>query len=144
MNVDPQDPIVQLCSQGIHQEMSGNATAAAQLYAKAWELKTNDHQACIVAHYMARTQATHEDALRWNLLALEHADKVKDNIEAFYPSLYLNAGRSYEDLGNKDEARKYYSLGMEKVDLLPEDGLGKMTKDALIRALERTSIAAQN
>lgn len=144
MNVDPQDPIVQLCSQGIHQEMSGNTTAAAQLYAKAWELKTNDHQACIVAHYMARTQTTHEDALRWNLLALEYANKVGESIDAFYPSLYLNVGKSYEDLSNKKEARKYYFLGMEKVDLLPEDGLGKMTKDALIRGLERTSIASLN
>lgn len=138
MQVDPQDPIVQLCSEGIQQEMTGNTTAAAKLYTKAWQEKTTDYHACIVAHYMARVQTTHEDALHWNMLALQHAEKVGDeSIEAFYPSLCLNVGKSYEDLGNKEEAMKYYNAGQEKVHLLPKDGLGNLTRDALQRALQR-------
>jgi hypothetical protein len=139
MNVDPNDPIVKLCAQGIQEEMSGNIIAATELYNKAWQLKTTDCQACIVAHYMARVQTSNEDALHWNLLALQHADKTGENIEAFYPSLYLNVGKSYEDIGNTAEARKHYELGKEKVNLLPDDPLGNLTKEALTRALERVS-----
>lgn len=139
MAIDPENPVVQLCAKGIQEEMSGNIVAACALYTQAWEQKSTEYEAAIVAHYMARIQTTTEEVLHWNLQALLHADKVgDDSIHAFYPSLYLNIGKAYEDLGNISEAIKNYELGAEKTDLLPNDALGKLTRDALTRGLERT------
>ncbi len=139
MAIDPENPIVQLCAKGIQEEMNGNITAAASLYEQGWEQKTSDYEATIVAHYMARIQTTTEDVLHWNLQALLHADKVGDeSVQAFYPSLYLNIGKAYEDLGNAAEAMKNYELGVEKAHLLPDDPLGNLTREALARGLERT------
>lgn len=143
MSVDTNDPVVQFCAQGIQEEMTGNATAAAELYTKAWNAKSTDYQACIAAHYMARIQTTHQDVLHWNLLALQHAEQVgEDDVSAFYPSLYLNVGKSYEDLGDVAEANKFYLVGTQKIDLLPNDDLGNLTSEALKKALERTTPSA--
>jgi len=52
--------------------------------------------------------------LCWNQLALKHANAVNDEkVRDFYPSLYLNLGRSYELVGNQDEAQKYYDLAAQ-------------------------------
>jgi hypothetical protein len=34
-------------------------------------------------------------------------------VQAYYPSLYVNMGRSHELLGNMDEARRYYRLAAD-------------------------------
>lgn len=139
MAIDPENPVVQLCAKGIQEEMSGNIVAASALYTQAWEQKTTDYEAAIVAHYMARIQTTTEDVLHWNQQALRHADKVgDDSIHAFYPSLHLNIGKAYEDLGDIAEAIKNYEMGSAKADLLPDDPLGNLTREALARGLERT------
>ena len=138
MSIDPNNPIVKLCAEGIQAEMEGNTTLAGNRYNLAWEGRTNDYDACIIAHYMARIQTSPQDTLHWNLEALNHADKVDDDsVALFYPSLYLNIGKSYEDLGNNAEARKYYSLGDELADPLPDDRLGNMTRDGIRRGLLR-------
>lgn len=138
MSIDPENPIVKLCAKGIEEEMSGNIAVAGDLYHQAWEQKTSDFEAAIVAHYIARIQTTTEDVLDWNLKALSHADKVgNESVQAFYPSLYLNIGKAYEDMGDMAKARKNYESGMEKVNLLPDDPLGKMTREALGRRMER-------
>jgi hypothetical protein len=42
---------------------------------------------------------------------LEHANVVNDErVKEFYPSLYLNLGRSYELVGDQNEAQRYYNL----------------------------------
>ncbi len=52
--------------------------------------------------------------LRWNQEALARADAVGDErVHNFYPSLYVNMGRSYEVLGNWAEARRYYKLAAD-------------------------------
>ena len=109
--MDINNPVVRLCIAGTQAEFAGRLDDARGLYAQAWEAAHNDYEACIAAHYVARFQATPEDGLRWNLEALERARRVEDgSVEAFYPSLYLNLGRSHEALGNPAEARRYYGL----------------------------------
>jgi hypothetical protein len=55
-----------------------------------------------------------EESLRWNQIALERAEAVNDErVKEFYPSLYVNLGRSYEVTGNQSEAQKYYDLAAE-------------------------------
>jgi len=36
-----------------------------------------------------------------------------EEVKEFYPSLYLNLGRSHELLGNQEEAQKYYDLAAD-------------------------------
>lgn len=113
MNTD--NLVVKLCIDGARAEFEGKLDDARSLYWQAWQAVTDDYEACIAAHYVARFQQSPQDALHWNLEALAHADAVKDErVQSFYPSLYANLGRSYELLGNELEATHYYALAAER------------------------------
>jgi len=112
--MDTTNPIIQLCIQGALAEFEHRIDDARALYQQAWDLHADDYEACIAAHYMARFQDTPEETLHWNQIALEHADAINDErVEEFYPSLYLNLGRSHEVLGDQAEAQRYYDLAAE-------------------------------
>lgn len=112
--MDTTNPIIQLCLQGSQAEFEHRPDDARSFYLQAWEACTDDYEACIAAHYVARFQDSPEETLRWNLLALRHAEAVSDErVSEFYPSLYLNLGRSHEILGNGAESLKYYNLAAE-------------------------------
>lgn len=112
--MDETNPVVQLCIQGARAEFEHRLEDARALYQQAWEAHADDYEACIAAHYVARFQDNPEETLRWNQSALHHAELVNDErVREFFPSLYLCLGRSYEVLGNKIEATKYYQLAAE-------------------------------
>lgn len=112
--MDTNNPVIQLCMQGIRAEFEHRIEDARFLYQKAWDARTDGYEACIAAHYVARLQESPVEALRWNQLALENANTVKDErVKDFLPSLYLNLGRSYENLEKQTEAQKYYDLAAE-------------------------------
>lgn len=109
--MDLDNPVVKLCIAGTQAEFDERFDDACALYRQAWEAAQDDYEACIAAHYMARCQQSPADSLRWNQEALEHARRVGDErVEGYYPSLYLNMGRSYEALGNLAEAQRYYQM----------------------------------
>ena len=109
--MDTNNPIIQLCVAGTRAEFEHRIEDARRLYQQAWEARTDDYEACIAAHYVARFQDSAEESLRWNQLALKHADAVKDEqVKEFYPSLYLSLGRSFELVDNPAEAQRYYNL----------------------------------
>jgi len=109
--MDINNPVIQLCIQGAQAEFEHRIDDARALYQQAWDLHADDYEACIAAHYMARFQETPEDILYWNQVALEHANDVGDDrVQDFYPSLYLNLGRSHEILENEEDAQKFYAL----------------------------------
>lgn len=121
--MDINNPIVKLCMEGTRAEFEKRTNDARILYQQAWESSTNDYEACIAAHYVARFQESPEETLRWNQLALEHADKVKDgSVKDFYPSLYVNLGYSFEILGDQAESRKYYDLAENLGIIHQQDG----------------------
>jgi len=112
--MDTNNPIIQLCMAGSRAEFEHRLEEARILYRQAWEARTDDYDACIAAHYVARFQDSVEESLRWNQVALEHANAVDDErVKEFYPSLYLSLGRSYELVGKQDEAQRYYDLAAE-------------------------------
>lgn len=112
--IDVDNPVIKLCIQGTQAEFEGRVDDARELYRQAWETFANDYEACIAAHYVARFQESPMETLRWNQEALERADAVQDDsVRDFYPSLYLNLGRSHEVLGNQAESEKYYNLAAE-------------------------------
>ena len=124
--MDIGNPVIQLCLEGTRAEFEHKNEEARAFYQQAWEIHTDDYEACIAAHYLARFQKTAEDTLQWNLTAVEHAIAVNDeSVESFLPSLYLNLGHSYEMLGNNAESQKYYQLAaalgvIHQVDNIPQ------------------------
>ncbi len=109
--IDVDNPVVKLCTDGARAEFEGRRQAAYALYRQAWAIAANDYEACIAAHYVARGQDSVEETLAWNLEALRRADALHDErISAFYPSLYVNVGHSYEQSGQMAEAQRFYDL----------------------------------
>jgi hypothetical protein len=112
--MDLNNPTIQLCMAGTRAEFEHRIEDARLLYQQAWDARTDDYGACIAAHYVARFQDSAEESLRWNQLAVKHANAVNDErVKDFYPSLYLSLGRSDELVGNQSEAQRYYDLAAE-------------------------------
>ncbi|MBG0770227.1 MAG: hypothetical protein H0S82_00885 [Anaerolineaceae bacterium] len=112
--MEDDSPAITLCIRGTQAEFQGKMEEARWLYTQAWELAGDAYDACVAAHYVARMQTDASEILRWNLIALEKANAVGDErVAPFYPSLYLNLGKSYEILGEADKARTYYDLAAE-------------------------------
>jgi len=136
--MDPNNPVVKLCAQGIEAEMKGRRDEARSLFLQAWEIRQDDVDACIAAHYVARHQVTPTDTLRWNEVSLQHAiSSSADSVRSFYPSLYLNLGKSYEDIGETARARELYEKGAGCIEDVPEVGYGDVVRQGLRNALER-------
>lgn len=103
MELDPENPVVKLCAEGMQAELAGDHDAAKRLFTAAWERRQDDWEAAIAAHYVARHAESLEEALRWNAVALEHAERLPaKRIHGLLPSLYLNLGKSHEDVGALD------------------------------------------
>ena len=127
--MDSDNPVVRLCAEGMMVEGQGHGDQARDLFAQAWDQSKNDVEACIAAHYLARHQGSAEQTLYWNREALRRADASGDErVGSFYPSLYLNLGRSYELIGDSAAARRYYDLAAESANNLPADGYGAMVR----------------
>jgi tetratricopeptide (TPR) repeat protein len=136
--LDPNNAVVRLCIEGMQAEAEGNSNKARTLFEQAWAAHSDDYEACVAAHFLARQQETHADALRWNREALTRADAAGDErVSSFYPSLYLNMGRSYEDIGDLAEARRYYELAAERIDELPPGPYSDVVRGGVMSALER-------
>ncbi|MEO7456118.1 MAG: hypothetical protein ABIY52_07630 [Gemmatimonadaceae bacterium] len=129
---------VALCIEGIQAEMRGERDEARALYERAWEMRADDYDACVAAHYIARQQPTPEDTLAWNLKSLKLASTVSvDRISGFLPSLYLNVGHSYEMLGDIANAHEHYEHAASHLDTLPADAYGDLVRQGIAAGLER-------
>ena len=116
--------------------MAGDPTA----FERAWSARVDDFDACIAAHYLARVQPDAQATFEWNARALEHARLVEpDRVRGFLPSLHLNLGRSYEDLGDPIRAAAEYRLAQSSLDALDDDGYGAMVRRGVASGLERTA-----
>ncbi|MEP7381848.1 MAG: hypothetical protein ABI910_09195 [Gemmatimonadota bacterium] len=131
MNLDPANPVVALCAEGMQQE--GIPGAAKKCFEEAWAIRRDDVDASIAAHFLARHQATPADTLRWNRLALQHAQAVSDaRTESFMASLYLNLGDSLLATGAIDEANRSLAHARHWLATLPASGY----RDLVARGIE--------
>lgn len=143
MELDPDNPIVELCVAGMEAEAQGDPARARTLFLRAWDARQDDLDACIAAHFVARQADSVDEVLRWNTEALTRADAVGgDRVRSFYPSLYLNLGKSHEDLGDMEEARRCYDLGDAHASTLPDDGYATMVRRGIASGQDRTSATA--
>jgi tetratricopeptide (TPR) repeat protein len=138
--MDPNNPVIKLCADGMKAETSGRYDEARLLFIQAWEQSKDDYEACVAAHYVARHQKIPEEILHWNKEALDCADAVSDErVQGFYPSLYLNMGKAHEDVGNWEEAKRNYELAAAKLSTLPEGRYSDVVRDGINRGLQRVS-----
>ncbi|MEQ8811428.1 MAG: tetratricopeptide repeat protein [Imperialibacter sp.] len=138
MTIDPTNPIVQLCAEGMNLEGEGKRTEAAQTFMRAWGMATSHYEQFIAAHYVARHQPSVAAKLQWDLKALDAAQKVgSDQIAGAYPSLYLNIAKCYEDLGEYETARQNYQAALSLTTSMSDDGYGKMIKSGILAGLAR-------
>ncbi|MDA5280802.1 hypothetical protein [Streptomyces sp. Isolate_45] len=118
--MDPRNTVVRLCTEGIAAEAAGRGEAAHALFRRAWDAASDDYEACVAAHYLARHQPTPEDTLRWNRTCLELADRVGDErVRPFYPSLHGALGRALLERGERGEARAHFEAGAARLADLP-------------------------
>lgn len=135
--LDPNNPVVKLCSQGMQAEFQGQYSEARRLFYQAWEMRQDDLEASIAAHYVARHQDDPQETLRWNALALESAQNAGEYLAGFLPSLYLNMGWSYEQLGQAQEAGEWYRRAETVVGALPAGGYRDTVAQGIRNGLQR-------
>lgn len=143
--MDVENPVIKICIEGMALEGRGHSEQAANLFVQAWEIASDDFEASIAAHYVARHQVSPVAALHWNQVSLDHANLVGDErVRGFYPSLYLNMGKAHEDLNRLEEAAHFYKLADGAFDVLSDDRYGDVVRDAVRRRLERLASKSSN
>ena len=120
MLIDPSHPVVALCVAGM--EVDGTPEAALELFMKAWDARTDDYDASIAAHFVARHQPNVAARLHWNRTAVMHAIKAGEAERAsLMASLYLNLADSLLENDLVHEAREAVD---EAASWLPGAGSG--------------------
>ena len=111
MEFNPANHIIQLCIQGMELEEKGEPEEASSIFLQAWNESTNDFEKFTSAYYVARHQETVRDKLKWLETSLQFALKINDvTVSGAFPSLYLNIAKCYEDLNDRERAKKSYDL----------------------------------
>lgn len=137
MQFDPNNKIIQLCAKGMEMEVK-QPDKAKSLFLQAWNEATCDFEKFTAAHYVARHQASTADKLQWDKTALELALKIDDgSMQTYYPSLYLNIAKCYEDMNDFDNAQLNYQTALLYANNLPDDGYGQMIKSGIKNGMQR-------
>ena len=121
MSMDVTNRVIALCAAGM--DVEGTPDEARRLFEQAWALRSDDYDASVAAHFLARHQPTPEDTLRWNSLAVQHALAVPDGrANDLMASLYLNLADSYATVGRREEGLETARKALESLTLLPQGG----------------------
>ncbi|MGW1682664.1 hypothetical protein [Saccharopolyspora sp. NPDC002376] len=140
--MNPENPVVHLCSQGMQAEAEGRSDDAREQFQQAWERATDDYEASIAAHYLARHQPNPEQTLRWNRESLERAERVDDErVTGFFASLHLNLAKSYRELDQPDRAHEHFALAAKHIDDVPPGQYADWTRYAIAEGLRPTNPA---
>ena len=143
MSFDVNNPVVGLCVAGV--QVEGTPTEALALYDQAWAARTDDFDAAVAAHYVARLQPTADLTLHWNEVALHHADALHDDrLHALLPSLRLNLAESYRIAGRDADARAVAQRAYDAVDVLPAGGYADMVRGGITRLRERLASSSSD
>src|SRR5215218_632064 len=117
MEFSPSNNVIKLCVQGMGMEDKGKPEEAGRLFLQAWNEAIDDFEKFTAAYYVARHQENVRDKLKWLETALRFALKINDEaVKAAFPSLYSNIAKSYEDLGDLENAKKNHELANSFTD----------------------------
>jgi hypothetical protein len=140
VTMDLGNPVLTLCQEGMRVEAEGRLPDARALFEQAWAARTDDYDACVAAHYLARRQDDPAEVLRWNQVSLRHADAVGDErVAAFYPSLLVGVAMAHEQVGDVVAARVAFERAAEYAGVLPADAYGEQLRAAVADGLRRVS-----
>ena len=138
-DLDPVNPVIALCAEGMKAE--GSPDVARALFEQAWAERRDDYEAAIAAHFVARHQATRADTLRWNALAVRHAEAVPDGrAAAFLASLYLNLGDAQANLGELEAGAESARRAIRHLDALPPGGYREFVAMGIRRLAGRVGV----
>lgn len=136
MTIDGESEVARLCAAGM--SVDGDPAAASALFMQAWESRRDDYEASIAAHFVARHQKSPADTVRWNQLAVDHAEAAHDDrVLPLLASLYLNLGESLRLTGQISQARDAATQGLAALDHLPFDGYRNFVEGGLQRLKDR-------
>jgi tetratricopeptide (TPR) repeat protein len=140
MEFDPANNVIKLCAEGMQMEGKGKPEEASKLFFQAWHEAINNLEKFKAAHYVARHQKNVADKLKWDETALQLAQNINnETVQEFFPSLYLNIAKCYENLNDIENAKKNYDKALSYTDFLPDNGYGNIIKGGIIKGLERIS-----
>ncbi len=152
---DPDDVMIRF-GHALGLSRRGERQEARRLFAELWDQVGSEgdpfHRVSL-AHAMADVQDDPRSELVWDLRALEAAASVTDErvaqagvggpVGGFFPSLHLNLGEDYRNLGDLDAARRHLELGRVATAALADDGYGWMIKRGLAALAERLAADAR-
>ncbi|HET7433196.1 MAG TPA: NAD(+)--rifampin ADP-ribosyltransferase [Thermoanaerobaculia bacterium] len=105
MDFNPNNPVVQLCIQGMEREGKGEPEEAQRLFLQAWSDAANDFERFIAAYFVARQHPDAAGRLEWLQTALQLALQVNDeSVAAAFPFLYANIAECQEASGDHASA----------------------------------------
>ena len=123
MEFNPNNAVIKLCVQGMDLEGEGKTEEASQRFLQAWNEATDDFEKFTAAHYVARHQKNVPDKLKWYETALRHALTVNNEaVKDAFASLYLSIAKCYEELGDRDNAKKNHELAISFTDKPSDKG----------------------
>ena len=104
-------------------EEKGNTGEASRIFLQAWNEATEDFEKFTAAYYVARHQTNVRDKLKWLETSLQFALKINDvTVKAAFPSLYSNIAKCYEELSDRDNAKKNHELANSFMDDPSDNG----------------------
>lgn len=134
--IDATNPVVALCAEAM--AIEGTGEEAKRLVERAWDLRRDDYDAALVAHFLARHQPTAADTLHWNALAIRHAEAVEDDrAKQFMASLYLNLADSQANVGDLTSAAATAERATNHLTAVPPGGYHDLIAFGIRRLTER-------
>ena len=144
MNLDPENPVVVLCAAGM--ALGGDAAAAGDCFARAWAARTDDFEAAVAAHFVARVQPNTAAKLDWDLRAVRHAETALAagdwRVRGVLASLYLNVGDGLLSAGQRDEAREAAARAEVELAAVPAGGYREFVAVGIVRLRARAEAAS--
>jgi tetratricopeptide (TPR) repeat protein len=111
--LDLSNRTARLCLAGTQAEFGRRFDEARALFREAWEAANDDCEAAMAAHYIAHLEPEAQEALRWNIIAVERARKDQ-RADGLLGSLYVSLGDAYERVGQHVEAERYFDLAAQR------------------------------
>lgn len=123
MEFNPQNPIVQLCIQGMAWEAQNKPGEAALLFLDGWEKANHPLEKFLAAWFLARCQSSIAEKRHWLQTALDQVLLLEDEyLKSTLPALYDALKKCSEEVGETGMASGYDALAQSYRDKVFDHG----------------------